>query len=132
RLMPTRPWRVWHEQTKTSAKAGGDDGVVLAYRQANVLLRRLAQLDGEPPEDSATFRRVMVAKRYRLWRVRAAEEDSPSVQVCFVVWFEADTAYLLVAGNKALLQELWYDAATAQAEAAVDAIRRRRQEGSEG
>jgi hypothetical protein len=43
------------------------DGVVEQVTLA--LLEELAQLDGEPTEESATFKRVQQARRHRLWRI---------------------------------------------------------------
>jgi hypothetical protein len=97
----------------------------LAQRQADAQLRRLVELEATPEIESSTFRRLMVAERHPLWRVRTDAEDTATVQVRMIVWFAAETAHLLLGGNKAPLQGLWYDAAAVQGEMEVDAIRRR-------
>jgi hypothetical protein len=133
-MVPTREWRLWYDRIKEASEGtarGSDEW--WGRRQADVLLTLLSELAAPPEDDTGSFRRLMVAKRHQLWRVRGAD-DTEAVQVRFIVWFDADSAHVLVGGNKAGLQELWYNAAGARAEAEVDAIRRGQsgQQGVEG
>lgn len=95
------------------------------------LLEELAQLDGEPAEESATFKRVRQAKRHRLWRV--AHPYEPDIAIRIVFWFESEVLVIALVGfNKARLGDVWYTSAAMRAEALVDQWHRTHQPGTEG
>lgn len=45
------------------------------------LLEELAQLEGEPETETATFKRVRQAKRHRLWRIAHPYEPDIAVRI---------------------------------------------------
>lgn len=95
------------------------------------LLAALAQLEGEPAEETITFKRVRQAKRHRLWRV--AHPYEPDIAIRIICWFENDILIVALVGfNKAKLGDVWYASAAARAEALVDQWRRTHQQGEEG
>jgi len=95
------------------------------------LLEELAQLDGEPTEESATFKRVRQARRHRLWRISHPYEPDIAIRILF--WFESDLLVVALVGfNKAKLGDVWYTSAAVRAEALVDQWRRTHQPGTEG
>ena len=47
------------------------------------LLAELAQLDGEPAVETATFKRFRQAKRHRLWRIAHPYEPDIAVWIVF-------------------------------------------------
>lgn len=87
------------------------------------LLEELAQLEGEPDTETATFKRVRQAKRHRLWRVSHPYE--PDIAIRIICWFESDRLVIALVGfNKAKLGDVWYSSAAIRAEALVDQWRR--------
>lgn len=95
------------------------------------LLEELAQLDGEPTEESATFKRVRQARRHRLWRISHPYE--PDIAIRIIFWFESNLLVVALVGfNKAKLGDVWYTSAAVRAEALVDQWRRIHQPGTEG
>ena len=101
------------------------DGVVEQVTLA--LLEERAQLNGEPTEESATFKRVRQARRHRLWRISHPYEPD------IAIWFESNLLVVALVGfNKAKLGDVWYTSAAVRAEALVDQWRRTHQPGTEG
>ena len=95
------------------------------------LLEELSQLDGEPTEETATFKRVRQARRHRLWRISHPYEPDIAVRILF--WFESNVLVVALVGfNKAKLGDVWYTSAAVRAEALVDHWRRTHQPGTEG
>jgi len=87
------------------------------------LLQTLTELQSEPVEEGATFKRVRQAKRPRLWRISHPYE--PDIAVRIVFWVENDRVNVALVGfNKARLGDLWYTSAAVRAEALVDQWRR--------
>ena len=114
RIQGSREFRTWFAHVR------GEGGVLLA-RTAD-LLGALRELPAPPSEESATFKRVRQARRHDIWRV--AHPFDAAVAVRILCWFPDDqtesVVIALVAGDKKMIQDLWYDSATPRAEAAVD------------
>jgi hypothetical protein len=97
-----------------------------AFALATALLQAVAELDGEPDEQSATFKLVRQAKRHRLWRIAHPYQQDIAMRI--ICWFEDDRVVVALVGfNKAILGDVWYTSAAIRAEALVDEWRRRRQ-----
>jgi len=87
------------------------------------LLQALAELEGEPDEESATFKLVRQARRHRIWRI--AHPYVPDVAIRILFWFESDRLVVALVGfDKASLGDVWYSSAAVRAEAIVDQWRR--------
>lgn len=83
------------------------------------LLHALSELQGEPRQDTPTFKRVRQARRHRLWRVAHPYEQDIAIRI--IVWFESDRVVVALVGfNKARLGDVWYASAAIRAEALVD------------
>ena len=120
-------WPEDFDRWLTAVEAAG--GVVEQITLA--LLEELAQLDGEPTEESATFKRVRQAGRHRLWRISHPYE--PDIAIRIIFWFESNVLVVALVGfNKAKLGDVWYTSAAVRAEALVDQWRRIHQPGTEG
>jgi hypothetical protein len=95
------------------------------------LLEELAQLEGEPEVETATFKRVRQAKRHRLWRI--AHPYEPDIALRIICWFESHRIVIALVGfNKAKLGDVWYTSAAVRAEALVDQWRRTHPSSKEG
>lgn len=124
-LRATPAFAKWYRQIQADEEVVAEARVRAKWAKA--MLTAVRELEGQPAFESATFSRVMVARRYPLWRV--AHPHDGVVQVRILVWFEAGTAWCLLGGDKSGIDEQWYQAATVQAESLVGAINLRRNEG---
>ena len=120
----------WFNRVKATARGqGANSEDIEAWVQLKAALQFLEALDGVPIEESLTIRRVIRANRHPLWRVRPGGDARLQVQVRLIVWFRGDRVMIVYGGDKAGLQELWYEHAVATAEAIVDRELRRRHGG---
>jgi hypothetical protein len=112
RIEASREFRAWLAEVQ---KVEGPARV-----WASSLLGYLRDLEKRPEEDTATLKRVRQAKRYEIWRL--AHPFDAAVAVRILCWFpdEGAAVVALVAGDKATIGDVWYDAATVRAEAAID------------
>jgi hypothetical protein len=70
---------------------------------------------------------VRASHGYDLWRVKHTHRDGYAMRL--IVWFDCDNpdaAYIVYAGNKHPLHDIWYDRAINESEHEVDRIKRRR------
>ena len=66
---------------------------------------------------------------YDLWRVKHTHQSGYAMRL--IVWFDTDhdnVIYIVHAGNKHPLHDVWYDRAINEAEHEVDRIKRRRKD----
>lgn len=94
---------------------GGDRSATVV-----AMLQRLQELNHEPNDESATFKRVRQARRHRLWRV--AHPYHPDFACRLIVWFPHDgrAVIVVVGGDKARMGDEFYDSGVARGEAAID------------
>lgn len=118
----------WFTRWESAAAQGGDPD---AQRRYDLLLAELAELqalDGEPMQETATFRRVVTSKRYPLWRVSHPHVDGIAVRV--ICWFPPDGGTVVVAivgADKTSMGNAFYDRLADRADPIIDTWLRHRE-----
>lgn len=104
--------------TQAEGKAAAGDPEVLDL--IGTMLEVLRDLDSEPTVETATLKRVVQARRHRLWRL--AHPFLPGVAVRIICWFPGDDIVVLaiLGFDKAKHGDVWYASAAARGEGFVD------------
>jgi hypothetical protein len=112
---------LWHGRIiyRWLTQAEDQGGRLLAV--ATALLQELNDLPTKPAEETATFKRVRLARRHELWRV--AHPFDPPVAVRIICWFPSDEEVViaLVGFDKKAIGDIFYASAAVRGEAMVDA-----------
>jgi hypothetical protein len=119
-------------------EAGAEKGDAKARAELDFLLAELAvlaDLKGEPEEESATLKRVRQFRRFPVWRV--AHRFHPDVAMRLIAWFPPDdedrVVVALFAGNKAQMGDVFYDSVGVRADGVIEQwIRQQQQEKEDG
>lgn len=92
--------------------------------------RYLHRLDERPAEATMQLAPlVQAAHGYNLWRSKHTHRNGYAMRL--IVWFDddnPDVVYIVYAGNKHPLHDIWYDRAVNESEHEVDRIKRRRKD----
>lgn len=96
----------------------------------DAMRRYLQRLNIRPAEATMQIAPLVQARHgYDLWRVKHTHYSDYAMRL--IVWFDDDdptVAYIVHAGNKHPLHDVWYDRAVNEAEHEVDRIKRRRKD----
>ena len=90
-------------------------------------LQRLEECPAEATMQLAPL--VQASPGYDLWRVKHSHRDGYAMRL--IVWFDDDNpgrVYIVFAGNKHPLHDVWYNRAVNEAEHEVDRLKRRRKD----
>lgn len=85
------------------------------------LLRRLEKVDGEPREETATFKKVRQSRVHQLWRVSHPYVDGIAVRL--ICWFPPRSETVVVAlfaGEKASMGDVFYDSVGTRADRLIE------------
>jgi hypothetical protein len=89
------------------------------------MFKELQLLVEHPTEPTATLTQVAQARRHKIWRLKHSHVDDYAYR--FIVWFpptEPDVAYILFAGNKTGIHDVFYDRAVKESESTLDNLLR--------
>lgn len=113
-------WSEEFDHFLARAEEEADRGNVRTLVLLGALLSEFRNLEIEPTEESATFKRLRQARRHRLWRVAHPYHEGAAVRI--ICWFAGGGTVVvaLVGFDKVQLGDVWYDSATIRAEALVD------------
>jgi hypothetical protein len=85
------------------------------------MLKRLADLEAPPTEDTAMIKRVRQSKQYEVWRVSHPYVKGVALRV--ICWFPPDGERVVVAlfsGDKASMGDVFYDTVGVRADRLID------------
>ena len=92
--------------------------------------RYLQRLKERPAEATMQLAPLVQADHgYDLWRVKHSHRNGYAMRL--IVWFDDENpnvVYIVFAGNKHSLHDIWYDRAVNEAQHEVDRIKRRRKD----
>ncbi|MDO5697219.1 MAG: hypothetical protein Q4G51_04505 [Dermatophilus congolensis] len=123
-------WPVSFDRWLDALESRASEGDSRAVRQLDLVmaeLKRLADLDSAPTQDSADLKRVRQRGRYEIWRVSHPYVPGHAMRV--ICWFLPDGERVVVvafAGDKAKSGDVFYDNISIKADACIDQYIRER------
>lgn len=123
----SRQFKRWVDDLVAKAKAGNERAIRMAKHVLDEL-NYIKALDQEPPEDTATLKRVRQSKKYRVWRLSHPFDKEMAVRT--ICWFDPESATVVVvlfAADKAPMGDVFYDSVGIRADQEIETWKRENQ-----
>ena len=115
RVIRSSRYAAWRQRTIDDPECGAQAEIFILAMEG-----QLRALSRAPQQESASLKRVMQARRHRLWRVRHPYRDNMALRIICYFPDEETVVLALLGFNKHPIGDIWYDHAAKEGEFLVD------------